>query len=60
MTEVLLILNINDSFKVMGPPDNLKLHSYLTLLSIAALELTVFQDVLNKYFNGGLEERKRK
>lgn len=60
MTEVLLILNINDSFIVMRPPDNLKLHSYLTLLSIAALELTVFQDVLNKYFNGGLEERKRK
>lgn len=60
MTEVLLILNINDSFKVMIPPDNLKLHSYLTLLSIDALELTVFQDVLNKYFNGGLEERKNK
>lgn len=39
-------------YEVMGPPDDLKLRSSMTLFSIAAPDEPVFQQVLDKYYNG--------
>lgn len=47
----------NDPIKVMGIPDNMKLRSCMTLFAAAAPEQSVFQDVLQKFFNGKQDKR---
>jgi uncharacterized protein (DUF1810 family) len=48
----LLKLNTNDARQIFGSPDNLKLHSSMTLFSMLPDSDPVFQQVLEKYFNG--------
>jgi uncharacterized protein (DUF1810 family) len=38
--------------EILGPPDDLKFRSSMTLFAHAADDATVFNDALKKYFNG--------
>jgi len=40
------------ALEVFGSPDDLKLHSSMTLFSIADPSQTIFQKVLDRYFDG--------
>ncbi|MGA9872439.1 MAG: DUF1810 domain-containing protein [Rhodococcus sp. (in: high G+C Gram-positive bacteria)] len=42
--------------EIFGYPDNLKLHSSMTLFAEAAPDVAVFGDVLRKYFDGRPDE----
>ena len=54
--EELLKLESNDAHKIFGSPDDLKLHSSMTLF--AALNIhPVFSLVLKKFFNGAKDRR---
>ncbi len=57
ISEALLSLPESDPFKVMGPPDDLKLQSCMTLFGEAAPEIEVFRKVLDKYY-GGQKDKK--
>lgn len=52
----LLKLETSDILKVMGFPDNLKLCSCMTLFHLIAPEESVFKKVLNKYYDGNIDE----
>lgn len=52
----LLKLENNDPMEVMGFPDNLKLCSSMTLFHLVKPDEQVFRQVLNKYYNGKLDE----
>jgi uncharacterized protein (DUF1810 family) len=49
----LLKLKTNDARQVFGSPDDLKLHSSMTLFSLLPETDSVFQSVLEKFFDGG-------
>lgn len=53
----LLKLKTNDPMEVMGFPDNLKLCSSMTLFHLVAPKETIFKQVLDKYYNGKLDEK---
>lgn len=55
ISEMLLKVKSNDALKIMGYPDNLKLHSSVTLFYIVSRN-EVFKKVLDKFFNGELDE----
>jgi len=57
ISEALLSLESSDPGQVMGYPDDLKLRSSMTLFAEAAPGETVFQAVLDKYFNGQKDQR---
>ncbi len=57
ITRVLLDLEGKTAYQVMGSPDDLKLRSSMTLFSLANPTESVFQQVLDKYFQGELDER---
>lgn len=48
----LLKLNFNDPVAVFGSIDSLKLKSSMTLFSLVEKASPVFEDVLDKFFNG--------
>lgn len=52
ISQALLDLDSNDAAKVMGWPDNLKLKSSMTLFALAKPDCKVFQQVLDKFFDG--------
>ena len=52
VSEALLGLSSSNASVVMGYPDDLKLRSSMTLFSVAAPEEKVFQQVLDKFFDG--------
>ena len=52
ISEALLSLPGNDPTAVMGYPDDLKLKSSMTLFAEAVPEFPVFQEVLDRYFQG--------
>lgn len=52
ISSALLLLESNDINSIMGSPDDLKLRSCMTLFSIASPSEKVFQQVLDKYYNG--------
>lgn len=52
ISEALLELPGDDPLAVMGHPDELKLRSSMTLFAAAAPEISVFQQVLDKYYGG--------
>lgn len=55
ISEELLKLDSNNARKIFGSPDNMKLKSSMTLfLKISGNE--VFKKVLDKFFNGDLDE----
>lgn len=53
----LLNLETNDAHAVFGSPDDLKLHSSITLFSALKNSDPVFTMVLNKYFAGEKDEK---
>lgn len=53
----LLNLETNDAHKVFGSPDDLKLHSSMTLFSSLSNTNSVFQKVLDKFFEGIKDEK---
>ena len=55
--KVLLDIKSNDNSYVMGYPDDLKLCSSMTLFIEADPEEKVFQQVLDKFFNGRKDSR---
>ena len=54
---VLLGLSVNDAEDVMGYPDDLKLRSSMTLFSKAVPSVKIFQQVLDKYFDGKMDQK---
>ena len=54
---VLLGLSVNDAEDVMGYPDDLKLRSSMTLFSQAVPSVKIFQQVLDKYFDGKMDQK---
>lgn len=54
---VLLGLSANDAEDVMGYPDDLKLRSSMTLFSQAVPSVKIFQQVLDKYFDGKMDQK---
>ncbi|MCK8495996.1 DUF1810 domain-containing protein [Spirosoma sp. RP8] len=57
ITRVLLDLEGKTAYQIMGSPDDLKLRSSMTLFSLAKPTESVFQEVLDKYFQGESDER---
>lgn len=49
---ILLELESDDAHSIFGSPDDLKLRSCLSLFSMVPDTSPVFQELLNKYFNG--------
>ena len=52
ISQVLLELDDKNADRIFGYPDNLKLRSCMTLFAAAAGRASVFQKVLDAYFNG--------
>lgn len=57
ISSALLKLPVNDAGAVMGFPDNLKLRSSMTLFAQAEPDCPIFQQVLDKYYGGKMDER---
>lgn len=55
--EILRDFECSDALKVLGSPDNLKLHSSMTLFSKCASFETSVLAVLDKFFGSHLDER---
>jgi len=53
----LLKLKTNDAHQIFGSPDDLKLHSSMTLFSSLKNADPVFQKVLDKFFGGKKDEK---
>ena len=53
------LLKIEDKTanQIMGSPDDLKLKSSMTLFSLLSETNTVFQAVLNKFYNGNIDSK---
>jgi uncharacterized protein (DUF1810 family) len=51
-TRLLLSLKDNSPSRVLGQPDDRKLHSCMTLFAIAAADQTMFRAALEKFFDG--------
>lgn len=49
---LLLHLESNDAGEIFGCPDNVKLHSSMTLFACAAPDDALFREVLEKFFSG--------
>ena len=52
ITSELLNLQTNNATSVFGKPDDMKLHSSLTLFSLVPRTNPIFQKALDKYFKG--------
>lgn len=52
-----IILNITDktAFEILGPPDDKKFHSSMTLFAQLSISGSIFHQVLTQYFNGQLD-----
>ena len=57
ISEAMLGLSSKDAEDVMGYPDNLKLRSSMTLFVLAEPACKIFQQVLDKFFDGKMDER---
>lgn len=53
----LLQIESNNANEVMGYPDNLKLKSSMTLFNYIDPSEKVFKEVLNKFYNGEIDNR---
>jgi uncharacterized protein (DUF1810 family) len=53
----LLNLKTNDARSVFGSPDDMKLHSSMTLFSLLQNSNPIFKKVLDQYFSGKLHQR---
>lgn len=57
ITEALLRVEGRSAMEIMGNPDYLKLKSCMTLFALVSHEDSLFQRVLDKYFDGEPDER---
>ena len=57
ISNALLALETSDAYKVFGSTDNMKLRSSMTLFSLVPGADKVFQEVLDKFFDGREDER---
>lgn len=57
LCDVLLNLDCSDALTIFGHPDNLKLKSSMTLFYLALPEENRFIQVLNKFYDGALDEK---
>lgn len=57
LCEVLLSLESNNPTKIFGRPDDMKLKSSMTLFSLATDDNGIFVSVLDKFYNGKLDNR---
>jgi uncharacterized protein (DUF1810 family) len=57
ISNALLNLETNDAHKIFGSPDDMKLHSSMTLFSSLLDPNPVFQKVLDKFFDGKKDEK---
>jgi uncharacterized protein (DUF1810 family) len=57
ISEALLQLPGNDAYAIFGSPDDLKLRSSMTLFAALPGASPVFQQVLDKYYNGRKDEK---
>lgn len=57
ISETILSLDSSNPSEVMGYPDDLKLKSCMTLFSIVAPEIDVFDKVLDKFYSGKKDEK---
>ena len=57
ISEALLNLENNDATDILGYPDDLKLKSSMTLFYIADPSIDVFKKVLDKFYDGALDEK---
>lgn len=57
ISEALLSLKTDDPHKIFGSPDDRKVHACMTLFLLATPNETVFQKVLDKYYNGELDKK---
>jgi uncharacterized protein (DUF1810 family) len=56
ITKALLTIEGKSASDIFGYPDDLKLHSSMTLFSKVENADPVFNEVIKKYFNGGLDQ----
>ena len=57
ISQALLQVSSDDAEMVMGWPDNLKLRSCMTLFAEVATEQPVFRNVLEKFYDGEMDEK---
>lgn len=57
ISQALLEVDCDDATRVMGWPDDLKLRSSMTLFALAKPECEVFQKVLDKFFDGQMDQK---
>ncbi|MBO2009068.1 DUF1810 domain-containing protein [Hymenobacter negativus] len=57
ISKALLSLPSNDAHAIMGSPDDLKLRSSMTLFAVLPGAPPVFQQVLDKFYRGGKDEK---
>lgn len=57
ISRALLEVNSDHAAEVMGWPDDMKLKSSMTLFALAEPECDVFQKVLDKFFQGEMDQR---
>ena len=55
--KALLELKTNDALTIFGKPDNMKLKSSMTLFAYISDETSIFHKVLEKYFDGNMDQR---
>ena len=57
ISQALLDVDSDDATAVMGWPDDLKLKSSMTLFALAKPKCEVFQKVLDKFFQGEMDQK---
>ncbi len=57
VSEALLSIEGRTANQIFGSPDDMKLKSSMTLFAVASGEASVFQQVLDKYFNGAKDTK---
>ena len=59
ITEELVKIENKSAYEIFGGPDDLKLKSCMSLFTLVQNENTIFQKVLDKYFDGEVSYRTR-
>ena len=60
ISAALLDLETNNAREVMGSPDHLKLKSSMTLFAMAEPNIPIFKQVIDKYYDGVMDEKTMK
>lgn len=56
ISQALLNLNTNNPTEVLGYPDDLKVKSCMTLFYCANPQITIFEEVIKKFYNGEFDD----